>query len=89
MSKMDQFIKTVHNSDRYNIENVAESVDNALTAQQMNRLEEAAQLALESLRELEPNAEVFDWGPSLEFARQRRDRAIAALELALKPRQSK
>jgi hypothetical protein len=42
----------------------------------------------ESLEELEASAETFDWGPSLEFARQRQAEALRIVKKAIKEKKN-
>jgi hypothetical protein len=46
-------------------------------------LEEAKQV-LDSLKECNPNVEDFSWGPTLEFARRRKDAAMKILRAEIK-----
>jgi hypothetical protein len=46
-------------------------------------LEELIQIR-DSLRECDPDVETFSWGPTIEFARRRKDAALKLLDFEIK-----
>lgn len=45
---------------------------------------EELQKVYDSLKECDPDVEVFNWGPSWEFARQRKEEALKILRKEIK-----